>query len=169
MPGEIALRILERYLLGGSFLIKLQAASLMSKKITKIMHEWSLVINLFWWLTIQSTFRIDSIPCTCVCIFKTFSKQYYPDYYIKGKKCSSLTETSRVFCERQKRVSKHISATIMSEWNRDACPNRMHLIFWRTCILSSQYFRTERFNFSWYLINICLLHSHFCSSAGFFD
>ena len=120
MPGEIALRILEKYLLGGSFLVKLQASSLMSKKITKIMHEWSIVINLFWWLTIQTTFKIDSIPCNCVCIFKTFSKQYCLDYYIKGKKCSSFTETYRVFRERQKRVSQHISATIMNEWNRNA-------------------------------------------------
>ena len=122
MPGEIALRTLEKYLLGGSFLVKLQASSLMSKKITKIMHEWSLVINLFWWLTIQTTFKIDSIPCNCVCIFKTFSKQYCLDYYIKGKKCSSFTEIYRVFRERQKRVSQHISVTIMNEWNRDVCP-----------------------------------------------
>ena len=168
MPGEIAVKILEKYLLRGSFLVKLQASSLMSKKITKIMHEWSLVINLFWWLTIQTTFKIDSIPCNCVCIFKTFSKQYCLDYYIKRKKCSSFTETYRVFRERQKRVSQHISATIMNEWNRDVCPNGMHLIFWRPCILSFQYFWTERFNFSWHLINICLLHSHFCSSVGFF-
>ena len=26
----------------------------------------------------------------------------------------------------------------------------------------------KRFNFSWYPINICLLHSHFCSSVVFF-
>ena len=148
MPGEISLRILEKYLLGGSFLVKLPASSLMSKKITKIMHEWSLVINLFWWLTIQTTFKIDPIPCNYVCIFKTFSKQYYLDYYIKRKKCSSFTKTYRVFRERQKRVSKHISATIMNEWIRDVCPNGMHLIFWRPCILSFQYFRIERLNFS---------------------
>ena len=37
--GEIELRILEKYLLRGSFLVKLQAFSLMSKKITKTMHE----------------------------------------------------------------------------------------------------------------------------------
>ena len=51
LTGEAALRILEKYLLRGSLLVKLQASSLMSKKI-KNMHEWSLVINLFWWLTI---------------------------------------------------------------------------------------------------------------------
>ena len=135
MPGEISLRILEKYLLGGSFLVKLPASSLMSKKITKIMHEWSLVINLFWWLTIQTTFKIDPIPCNYMCIFKTFSKQYYRDYYIKRKKCSSFTKTYRVFRERQKRVSKHISDTIMNEWIWDVCPNGMHLIFWRPCIL----------------------------------
>ena len=148
LPGEISLRILEKYLLGGSFLVKLPASSLMSKKITKIMHEWSLVINLFWWLTIQTTFKIDPIPCNYVCIFKTFSKQYYLDYYIKRKKCSSFTKTYRLFRERQKRVSKHISATIMNEWICDVCPNGMHLIFWRPCILSFQYFRIERLNFS---------------------
>ena len=148
MPGDISLRILEKYLLGGSVLVKLPASSLMSKKITKIMHEWSLVINLFWWLTIQTTFKIDPIPCNYVCIFKTFSKQYYLHYYIKSKKCSSFTKTYRLFRERQKRVSKHISATIMNEWISDVCPNGMHLIFWRPCILSFQYFRIERLNFS---------------------
>ena len=132
------------------------------------MHEWSLVKNLFRWLTIQTTFKIDPIPCNCVCIFKTFSEQYCLDYYIKRKKCSSFTETYRVFRERQKRVSLHISTTIMNEWNRDVSPKGMHLIFWRPCILSFQYFWSERLNFSWYLINICLLHSHFCSSVGFF-
>ena len=54
------------------------------KKLAKIMHdEWSLVKNLFWWLTIQTTFKIDPIPCNCVYIFKTFSKQYCLGYYIK--------------------------------------------------------------------------------------
>ena len=78
------------YLVGGSFLVKLQASSLTSKKITKIKHEWSLVINLFWWLTIQTTFKVDSIPCNCGCILKTFSKQYRLDYYTKGKKMLTL-------------------------------------------------------------------------------
>ena len=140
----------------------------MFEKISKIMHEWSLVINLFRWLTIQTIFKIDSIPGNWVYIFKTFSKQYCLDYYIKRKKCSSFTETYRVFRERQKRVTQHISATIMNGWNCDARPSGMHLIFWRPCILSFQNFWTERFNFSWHLINICLLHSHFCSSFGFF-
>ena len=132
------------------------------------MHEWSIVINLFCWLTIQTTFKIDSIPCNCVCIFKTFSKQYCLDYYIKRKKCSSFRETYRVLRERRKRVSQHIYTTIKNGWNRDVCPNGMHLIFWRPCILSFQHFWTERFNFSWHLINICLLHSHFCLSLGRF-
>ena len=135
------------YLVGGSFLVKLQASSLTSKKITKIKHERSLVINLFWWLTIQTTFKVDSIPCNCGCILKTFSKQYRLDYYTKGKKCSPFTETYRVFRERQIRVSQHISATTVNEWNRDVCPNGMDLIFWRPCSLSFQYFWTERFNF----------------------
>ena len=39
LPSEIAVKIREKYLLKGSFLVKLQASSLMSKKITKIMHE----------------------------------------------------------------------------------------------------------------------------------
>ena len=168
MPGEIALRILEKYLLRGSFLVKLQASSLMSKKITKIMHERSLVINLFRWLTIQTTFKIDSIPCNCVCIFKTFSKQYCLDYYIKRKKCSSFTETYRVFRERQKRLTQHISATIINRWNRNVRPSGKHLVFWRPFIFSCQHFSTERFNCSWHLINICLLYSHFCSSVGIF-
>ena len=129
------------------------------------MHEWSLVINLFRWLTIQTTFKIDSIPCNWVYIFKTFSKQYCLDYYIKRKNVHPL-QKHVVFRERPKRVSQHISATIMSRWNRDVCPNGMHLIFWRTCILSFQYFWTGRFSFSLHLINICLLHSHFCSSVG---
>ena len=132
------------------------------------MHEFSLVINLFWWLTIQTTFKIDSIPCNCVCIFKTFSKQYCLDYYIKRKKCSSFTETYTMFRERRKRVSQHISATIKNGLNRDVCPNGMHLILWRPCNLSFQYFWNERFNFSWHLIDIRLLHSHFCSSAEVF-
>ena len=149
MPGEIALRILEKYLLRGLFLVKLQASGLVSKKITKAMHEWSIVINLFWWLTIQTTFKLDSIPCNCVCIFKTFSKQYCLDYHIKRKKCSSFTETYRAFRERRKRVSQHICTTIKNRWNCDVCPNRMHLIFWRPCIFSFQYFWTEKFNFSW--------------------
>ena len=156
MPSEIALRVLEKHLLRCSFLVKRQASSLMSKKITKIMHEWSLVINLFGWLTIQTTFKTDSIPCNCVCIFKTFSKQYCLDYYIKRKKCSSFTETYRVFCELRKHVLQHISATIKSGWNRDVCPNGMYFIFWRPCILSFQYFWTERLNFSWHLVNIFL-------------
>ena len=167
MPGETADKIREKYLLKGSFLVKLQASSLMSKN-NKIMHEWSLVINLFRWLTIQTTFKIDSIPCNCVCKFKTFSKQYCLDYYIKRKKCSSFTETYRVFRERQKRLTQHISATIMNGWNRDVRPRRTHLIFWRPCILSFQHVWAERFNFSWHLINICLLHSHLCSSVGIF-
>ena len=133
------------------------------------MHEWSLVINLFRWLTIQTIFKIDSISCNCVCIFKTFSKQYcLVFFYIKRKKCSSFTETYRVFRERQKRVTQHISATIMNEWNRNVRPSGMHLIFWRPFIFSCQHFSTERFNFSWHLINICLLHSHFCSSVVIF-
>ena len=149
MPDEIALRILEKYLLGGLFLVKLQASSLIFKKI-KTMHEWSLVINLSWWLTIETTeiHSIDSIPCNSVRIFKTFSRQYCHDYYIKRKKCSSFTETYRVFRELQKRVLQHISGTIMNHWNRDVCPNGMQLIFWRSCILSFPYFWTERFNFS---------------------
>ena len=79
-----------------------------------------------------------------------------------------LLQKHRVFRECRKRVSQHISATIMNGWNRDMCPRGMHLIFWRPCILSFQHFWTERFNFSWHLINICLLLSHFCSSVGFF-
>ena len=86
----------------------------------------------------------------------------------KKKKMFILSETYRVLRERQKRVSQHISATIMNEGNRDVCSNGMYLIFGRPYILSFQYFWTERFNFSWYLINICLLHSHFCSSVGGF-
>ena len=144
----------------------------MSKKTTKIMHEWRLVINLFWWLRIQNTFTTDSIPYNCVCIFKTFFKQYCIDYYIKRKKCSTFTEAYRVFQECQKQVSQHNSVTIMNRWNHDVYPTRMHLIFWRPCILSFQNFFpnfwTERFNFSRHLINICLLHSHFCSSIEFF-
>ena len=35
---KIAVKILKKYLLRGSFLVMLQASSLMSKKITKIMH-----------------------------------------------------------------------------------------------------------------------------------
>ena len=103
-----------------------------------------------------------------MCKFKTFSKQYCLDYYIKRKSCSSFAETYRVFRERQKRVTPHISATSMNGWNRDVRPSGMHLIFWRPCIFSFQYFWTERFNFSWHLINICFLHSHFCSSIGIF-
>ena len=136
----------------------------MSKKITKIMFEWSLVINLFEWLTVQTTFKIDSIPCNCVYIFKTFSKQYCLDFYIKRKKCSSFTETYRVFRERQNRVTQHISATIMNGWNRNTRPSGMHLIFWRPFIFSCQHFSTERFYFLWHLINIC--YSHFCWSIG---
>ena len=74
----------------------------------------------------------------------------------------------RVFGERQKRVTQHIFVTTINGWNRNVRPSGMHLIFWRPCILSYQHFWTERFNFSWHLINICLLHSHFCSSVGGF-
>ena len=35
---KIAVKMLKKYLLRGSFLVMLQASSLMSKKITKIMH-----------------------------------------------------------------------------------------------------------------------------------
>ena len=140
----------------------------MSKKITKIMDEWSLVKNLFRWLTIQTIFKIYSIPCNCLCIFKTFSKQYCLDYYIKRKKCSSFIETYRVFRERRKRVSQHFSTIGMNRGNRDVCPGGKHLIFWRPWTLSFQHVWTERFNFSWHLINICLLHSYFCSSVRFF-
>ena len=63
LSGEIWVKILEKHLLRGLFLVKLQASSLMSKNITKIMHGWSLVINLFQWLTIQITFEKDSILC----------------------------------------------------------------------------------------------------------
>ena len=156
MPGEIAVKILKKYLLRGSYLVKLQASSLMSKKTTKIMHEWSLVKNLFRWLTIKTTFKIDSIPCNFVCTFKTFSEQYCLDYYIKRKKCSSFIETYRVFRERRKRVSQHFTATSMNGGNCDVCSNGMHLIFWRPWILSFQHVWTERFNFSWHLINICV-------------
>ena len=72
------------------------ALRLMSKEI-KAMYEWSLVINLFRWLTIQTTFKIDSILCNCVCIFKTIPKQCCLDYYIKRKKYSSFIEIYRVF------------------------------------------------------------------------
>ena len=136
MLGEIALRILEKYLLRGSFIVKLQASSLKSKKITKITHEWSLVMNLFWWSINQTTFKIDSIPANCVCIFKSFSTQYCLDYFIKRNKFSSFIETYRVFRERRKRISQHISATIKNGWNRHVCPNRIHLILWRPCFLS---------------------------------
>ena len=153
MPGEIALR-LEKYLLRGSFLAKLQASSIVSKKVTKILHEWSLVINLFRWLTIQTTFKIDSIPCNCVCIFKTFSKQYCLDYYIKRKKCSSFTETYRVFRGCRKRVLQHISATIMNGWNGKnvlSLVKRIHsvrgntvlafyLFVWASCKWKKQYY-----------------------------
>ena len=158
-------QIFQKYLLRVSFLVKLQASSLMSKKITKIMHEWSLVKNLFRWLTIQTTFKIDSIPCNCSCIFKTFSKQYCLDYYMKR---DSFIETYRVFRELWKRVSQHFSATSMNGGNRDVCPNEMNLVFWRPWHLSFQHVWTERFNFSRHLINICLWHSHFCSSVRFF-
>ena len=148
LPSEIAVKIREKYLLKGSFLVKLQVSSLMSK-INNKNYAWvSLVINLFRWLTIQTTFKIDSIPCNCVCIFKTFSKQYCLDYYIKRKKCSSFRETYRVLRERRKCVSQHIYTTIKNGWNRDVCPNGMHLIFWRPCILSFQHFWTEKIQFS---------------------
>ena len=122
---------------------------------------------MFRWLIIQSTFKIDSIPCNCVCIFKTFSEQYVLNYCIEKKKCSSFIETYRVFRERQKRVSQHFSTISMSGENLDVCPDGMHLIFWRPWTLF-QHVWTERFNFSWHLINICLLHSHFCTSITFF-
>ena len=41
MPGETAVKIRQKYLLKGSFLVKLLASSLMFKKLTKIMHESS--------------------------------------------------------------------------------------------------------------------------------
>ena len=138
-------------------------------KINNKNYAWvSLAINLLRWLKIHTTFKIDSIPCNYVWIFKTFSEQYCLDFYIKRKKCSSFTETYRVFRERQKRVTQYISATIMNEWNRNVRPSGMHLIFWRPFIFSCQHFSTERFNFSWHLISICLWHSHFCSSVGIF-
>ena len=70
------------------------ALRLMSKKIKNI-YEGSLVLNLFHWLTIQTTFEIDSIHCNC--IFKVFSKQCCLDYHIKRKKCSCFIETYRAF------------------------------------------------------------------------
>ena len=79
-----------------------------------------------------------------------FSKQYCLDYYIK-RRGSSFTETYRVFCERRKRVFT-TSTTIMNRWNRDVRPSRMHLMFWRRCILSFRHFWTERFKFSRHLI-----------------
>ena len=168
MPDEIAVKIREKCQIKGSFLVKLQVSSLMPK-INNKNYAWvKSSLNLFRWLPIQTTFKIGSIYCNCVCIFKTFSKQYCLDFYIKRKKCSSFTETYRVFRERQKRVTQHISATIMNEWNRNVRPSGMHLIFWRPFIFSCQHFSTERFNFSWHLINICLLHSHFCSSVVIF-
>ena len=115
MPGEIAVKILKKYLLRGSFLVKLKASSLMSKKITKIMHDWSLVKNLFWWLTIQTTFKIDSIPCNCVCIFKTFSKQYYFDYYIKRKKYSSFIEHIECFVSAENEFRNMFLPTVRTE------------------------------------------------------
>ena len=99
-------------------------------------------------------------------IFKIFSKQYCLDYYIKRKKCSSFTETYRVFRERQKPVTQHVFVTIMNGRNRDVSPSGMQFIFWRPCNLSFQHLWTKRLNFSWHLINICLLHSQFCSSVG---
>ena len=122
---------------------------------------------MFRRLIIQSTFKIDSIPCNCVCIFKTFSEQYFLNYCIEKKKCSSFIETYRVFRERKKRVWQHFSTISMSGENVDVCPDGMHLIFWRPWTLF-QHVWTERFNFSWHLINICLLHSHFCTSITFF-
>ena len=86
----------------------------------------------------------------------------------KKKKCSSFTEIYGLSRELRKRVLQHISATIMSGWNRDVHPSGIYLAFWRPCILSFQNFWTEKFNFSWSLINICLLHSHLCSGVGFF-
>ena len=86
----------------------------------------------------------------------------------KKKKCSSFTEIYGLSRELRKRVLQHISATIMSGWNRDVRPSGIYLAFWRPCILSFQNFWTEKFNFSWSLINICLLHSHLCSGVGFF-
>ena len=74
----------------------------------KFLHEWSLVKNLFCWLTTQTTFKI-------------FPKQQCLDCYIKRWKCSSFIETCRVFRERRKRVSQHFSATIMNGGNRDVC------------------------------------------------
>ena len=103
-----------------------------------------------------------------MCIFKTFSEQYFLNYYIKRKKCSSFIETYRVFRECRKRVSQHFSTISMSGENLDVCPDGMHLIFWKPWTLLFQRVWTERFNFSWHLINICLLHSHFCTSITFF-
>ena len=125
------------------------------------MHEWSLVKNWFWWLTIQTTFNTDSILCNCLYIFKRLSMQYCLDYYIKRKKCSSFIETFRAFREHQKRVSQHFSAISVNGRDRDVCPNGMHLISLRPWNLSFQHVWTERFNFPWHLINICLLHSNF--------
>ena len=128
----------------------------MSKK--TIMYKWSIVINFFRWLTVQTTVKIDSIPSNWCCL----------DYYICKKKWSSFIETYRVFLWAQ-----HIFAVIMNGWNRDVCPSRMHLICWRPCILSFQHFWIDRFNFSRHLINIWvqkpyywLLHSHFSLSIG---
>ena len=123
------------------------------------MYKWSIVINFFRWLTVQTTVKIDSIPSNWCCL----------DYYILKKKWSSFIETYRVFLRAQ-----HIFAVIMNGWNRDVCPSRMHLICWRPCILSFQNFWIDRFNFSRHLINICLkkkpyywlLHSHFWLSIG---
>ena len=68
------------------------------------MHAWSLVINIFWWLTIQTTFKIDSISCNWLYIFKTISKQYCLNYYTKRKKWSSFTETYSVLWEPKTQI-----------------------------------------------------------------
>ena len=126
------------------------ALRLIPKKVTKTMYEWSLVIIFFrdWQLTIQTIYK---------------------------KKKTLILYRSECSRECRKHVSQHISVAIINGWNRDVCPDGMHLIFWRPCILFFQHIWTEKFNFSWHLINICLqtpyhwlLHSHFWSSVGFF-
>ena len=117
-----------------------------------IIYKWNLVINLFRWLTVQTTAKINSVPCNCACMWKHF-----------------LSMLPRLLYN----ILLHISAAIMNGWNRDVCPSKMHLICWRPFILSFQHFWVDRFNFSRHLINICLqkpyywlLHSHFWLSIG---
>ena len=130
------------------------------------MHEWSLVINLLRGLTIQTTFKIDSISLTIVCIFKTFSKQNCLDYYIKIKNVHLL--------------QKNIGCPVSAE-------NAFHNIFlpplWTDetvmCALAecTWYFEDLAFclfkiSFQHWKIQVFmtpnLLHSHFCSKVGFF-